>query len=120
MGLWDLYQEAQIRNLRASSRMAEDSLRWRDERHQQRADELEERVDRLNVVLESLWSLCRDRLGLTDEQLLDAVETTIAEQQAELAAGPVRCPSCGAAIGAELDRCQFCGADSPREKSPFE
>jgi hypothetical protein len=120
MSLWDLYQHAQIRGIRASQHLADSESLIRDRRHDRRADELEDRVEQLSTVVEALWSLCRDKLGLTDEQLTQAVEATLAEQAAERAAGPVKCVSCGAAVSIELERCQFCGTESPRPKSAFD
>ncbi len=120
MTLWDIYQQVQIRNVRSSQQLAEREGLLRDQRNERRAYELEDRVEELATLLEALWSLCRDRLSLTDEQLTAAVQETVGREAAERAAGPVPCGSCGAAIGVELEACQFCGADSPRPKSAFD
>jgi hypothetical protein len=120
MSLWDLYQHAQLRGMRASQRMADSEGLLRDRRIERETDALEQELEQLALVVEALWSVCRDQLGLSDEALVAAIGQADARRQAVEAAGPVRCPKCSAAVGHELDHCQFCGEPSPRPPSPFE
>ena len=84
MSLWDIYQHVQIKNVQVSQRFAEQEQRFRDRRHEQDLDHVDDRLRQLTTMVEALWTLCRDKLGLTDDQLTAAVEAVVAEQQAEL------------------------------------
>ena len=122
--LWDLYQQAQIRQLQRRNSMADNIDSYRHAAVKKRTEELEERIDNLTVVCEALWTLLHEKLGLSDEQLVTAVTALLDERaQAEKAAAGVleRCPGCNAALNRGLDHCQFCGykVDRPA-RSPFE
>ena len=123
--LWDLYQQAQIRQLQRRNSMADNIDSYRHAAVKKRTEELEERIDNLTVVCEALWTLLHEKLGLSDEQLVTAVTGLLDERaQAERASGaaaPARCPGCNAALNRELDHCQFCGyrVDRPA-RSPFD
>jgi hypothetical protein len=121
--LWDLYQQAQIRQLQNRGSMQHDIDALRHATHKQRADELEDRIEHLTVVSEALWTLLHEKLGLTDEQLVAAVTALIEARQAarEATSAPARCPGCGAALNRNLDHCQFCGFKVERPtRNPFE
>ncbi len=72
---------------------------------------LDDRIDRLMLVVEGMWSLLQES-GLTTEQLiariteLDGSDGEI-DGQASKSAG--RCDECGAMMGRGLANCQFCG-----------
>jgi hypothetical protein len=117
--LWDLVQRAQIRSMRAGQEMAAREALLRDQRAERDVEDLEDRLRDLGTVVEALWTLCRDRLGLTDDELADGIAATIERRRAEAEAGPIRCGACQAAISPDRARCQFCGAASPRPPSPF-
>lgn len=74
---------------------------------------LSERIERLSLVNEALWSLLREKLGLTEEQLADRVrEVDLSDGQLD---GRVRhpavpCPKCGRTVSRRRDRCLYCGA----------
>lgn len=74
--------------------------------------QLEARLDRMMLVSEALWSLLRDKLKATDEELLDRV-TEIDMQDGKLD-GKVRrqamaCPKCNRTISPRMPRCMYCG-----------
>jgi hypothetical protein len=118
VSLWEIYQQSQIRAVSKSQVLAEQGNLLRDRRIEQRAEQVEDRLEQLGTLVEALWSVCRDRLGVSDDDLSAAVDAVLERDRAEAAAGPVRC-ACGAAISSELDKCQFCGTPSPRPVSPF-
>ena len=72
---------------------------------------LDDRIDRLMLVVESMWSLLEET-GFTTEQLieriteLDQSDGTL-DGQASKSAG--RCDECDAVLGRGLANCQFCG-----------
>jgi hypothetical protein len=119
MSLWDLYQHQQIRSMQRSQALAEQGARLREQRIERDTEQLEERLDQLATIVEALWSLCRDKLATTDDELRAAIDAIVDARAAAIARGPARCTGCGAAIGLDLDKCQFCGLPSPRPTTPF-
>jgi hypothetical protein len=85
--------------------------------------DLEERVDRLILVVDAMWSLMEQH-GYTDDQL----KQRIAEMDAEdghldlrRTRKPTLCGGCGAMVPADLPSCQFCGTVVPdHPDSPFD
>ena len=73
--------------------------------------DIEERVDRLVLVVDALWSLLEDR-GFSDEELMariheiDAADGSTDGKRTDL---PSDCGGCGAKVAAGLAACQFCG-----------
>jgi len=118
--MWDVYQHMQLRGVRASQAAADRESLSRDHRQEERIDEIDDRIDRILVLTEALWELCRDRLNLSDDQLNAAVNAIVDRQRLAAAAGPVRCPSCQAAVPREMTRCQFCGTETGQApETPF-
>lgn len=79
--------------------------------------DLHERIDRLLMVVDGIWSLLEDA-GYTDEQLIARIqEIDVADGVADgkrtgLAS---TCRECGAKVAPGLPSCQFCGSQVPRE-----
>ncbi len=75
-------------------------------------EDLEVRLDRALMACEAMWSLLRDKLGLTDLELLDRInEVDLSDGQLD---GKVRktavsCPSCGRTIATRFSKCMYCG-----------
>ena len=72
---------------------------------------LDDRIDRLMLVVEGMWSLLEES-GYTAEQLIERIEQLdgadgTVDGQAAKSAG--RCAECGAMLGRGLAHCQFCG-----------
>jgi hypothetical protein len=103
--------------------MAED----REHQHQRevqrtRAEELEERFERLLLVTNALWELLAERGGLAEEHLLAKMHEIDARDGVldGTATRPGRtCPSCEAKLPPELVRCQFCGTEVASGADPF-
>ena len=72
---------------------------------------LQQRTDRLVLVVHAMWTLMTEKLGITDADLvkrmtdLDAADGTV---DGRVTLPPVRC-SCGAMVCRKLNRCLFCG-----------
>jgi hypothetical protein len=83
---------------------------------------LDERVDRLLMVVEALWSLLREH-GYTDQQLTARInELDVADGIADgrhTQKSPV-CKSCDSKIPAGMVRCQICGTESGIEPGPLD
>lgn len=77
-------------------------------------DQVNERVDRLLLVVDAMWSLMRDS-GWTDEQLqqriaeLDAADGVMDGRRTPRARP---CPKCEAMVAADRSSCAFCGAET--------
>ena len=116
MALWNLYQEMNIRALRGGANL---DRSFNDDRHAQqrdRAEDLDERIDRLLLLTEAMWELLSKHLGFTDEHLAHMV-ATIDHRDGHLdnrAARPARrCQACESAVPADRPTCQFCGVEVP-------
>jgi hypothetical protein len=85
-------------------------------------DALNERVDRLVLVTEALWTLVK-KDGHTDEELASLIiELDGSDGHADYrrAAEPVSCPECGAKVAVGFAKCQICGADSGVKPGPLD
>lgn len=77
--------------------------------------DLNERVDRLILVIDAMWSLLEEA-GYSDVQLrrriaeIDRSDGTEDGKRKDLAA---TCASCGSKVPVGRETCQFCGAPAP-------
>ncbi len=84
--------------------------------------DLEQRVDRLALLNMALWSLLREKTGLTDEDLTRRVaELDAADGQPDGRRTPTveECPECGRTLSLKHRKCLFCG-HAPAETDPFD
>ncbi len=72
--------------------------------------DVDERLDRLALVVEALWNLLK-REGYTDEQLVEEIAALNAADRPTGAQAAVECPTCQSKVGAGLSRCQICGTE---------
>lgn len=110
--MWNVVQQVQIRTLRKGQAIADRDAQWKLERHRERSEELEDDLRHLSIVCEAMWSILSERLGVTDEELLQRVmnmdePSTVATPQPS---GVHRCHSCGAVLPPRSKRCQMCSA----------
>ena len=78
-------------------------------------DQVNERVDRLLLVVDAMWSLLRES-GWTDEQLKQRIEELDAADgvmDGRRTAKARRCTKCEAMVAADRITCAFCGAEMP-------
>jgi hypothetical protein len=114
--MWNVVQQLQLRQVQ--KQVVQDSAQGERDRlaSRRRDEDLADQIDRLLLVTEAIWTLCRERLGLSDEQLmarihaLDASDGTIDGRHTR---APRRCAGCAAMVPAERETCQFCGAAVP-------
>ena len=117
--LWDLHQERRIGeaqdNANHAARKATD--------FQERVRFLEDRLDRMLLQNMAMWSLLRDTMGLTDQDLLNRVQEL--DLQDGVADGkvtrmnPTTCPRCQRAFSPRHRRCLYCGHEASL-KTPFD
>ena len=77
--------------------------------------EIHERVDRLVLVIDAMWSLLEDA-GFTDEQLrqrIEDIDRADGHLDGRRTSLPTRCRGCSAMVAAGLESCQFCGREVP-------
>lgn len=82
-------------------------------RHQ--VEELNDRIDRLTLLCESMWQLVMESTGYCEEDL-DArwlnLDLEDGERDGRRKKMPVSC-NCGAMVHPSLRKCQYCGAAAP-------
>lgn len=116
MALWNLYQEMEIRQTRADSRMSDELHGSRIDRANQSIEKIEDRFEKLLLINEAMWELLSQHLGFTDAHLvhkvreIDARSGTVDGRRAVIVR---RCSQCDAAIGKGRSTCLFCGHEEP-------
>jgi uncharacterized protein with PIN domain len=120
MDHWLLYNEFGDHRKRIS-RAARRSAR-RDREISRRVDDLEQQLDRLSLVTQSLWELVKRDRGLDDEALATMVK------EIDLSDGKIDgkapqtvsvCTACERIMSPDHERCLYCGAER-LERAPFE
>ena len=82
--------------------------------------EMENRLDRALLACEAMWSLVRDKLGVSDTELLDRInEIDLSDGMLDgkVRKTPVSCPSCNRTISPRFPKCMYCG--KPIMHDPF-
>jgi hypothetical protein len=82
------------------------------ERAHSKAESVEQRLDRAMVTLEAIWTLLRERLPLTDEELakrIVEVDESDGILDGKVRRPPKACPHCKKTIPARFLRCLYCG-----------
>ncbi len=85
-------------------------------------DDLNERVDRLLLVVESMWSLLREH-GYTDEQLASRIRHIDGEDgtaDGRRTLRPTRCPKCDSMVEPGRSTCTYCGAAIATTTGPMD
>jgi hypothetical protein len=82
-------------------------------RHSNRIEDLNERVDRLVLILRATLALLEEQ-GITPERLMAKIEELDLQDgtdDGQLREGVVDCPACQSKVAPGLRRCQFCGTE---------
>ena len=109
----DFVQQRLVRGVR---RDASDA---RGDAHEARpsASQLEEQVGRLTLACSAMWVLLRQRVGVTDQELLEAI------QEVDLRDGvldgqykppALTCPACGRRNSRRRRACMYCESPLPQ------
>lgn len=113
LGMANAYRAAQASAAASSAqRAASDAQRG--------MDSVEAQLDRTLLVCEAMWTLMRDKLGVTETELLDrVVEIDLSDGQLDgkVKRSPVSCPKCQRTIARRFSRCMYCG--QPVMHEPF-
>jgi hypothetical protein len=84
------------------------------------AREIEQRLDRTLLACEAMWSIMRDKLGVTDIELVERInEIDLSDGNLDGKAkkSAVACPKCNRAISPRFPKCMYCG--QPIVQDPF-
>lgn len=76
------------------------------------ADSLDARLDRVLLAFEALWTLVREKLPVSDEDLaarMNELDLSDGRLDGKVRKSAVSCPSCGRTISRRLPRCMYCG-----------
>ena len=85
-----------------------------------KVDELEAQCDRALLVCEALWTVMRDKLGVSEDELVNRVnDIDLSDGRLD---GKVRrpawnCPKCNRTIARRFAKCMYCG--QPIRHDPF-
>jgi len=84
------------------------------------AKDLEQKINKLELICMALWSLLRECSDLTDEDLVQRVEKIdLADGtlDGKVSQSSVQCPECKRIMSAKHKRCLYCGYES--DEGPF-
>jgi|CXWL01.1.fsa_nt_gi uncharacterized protein YhdP len=114
--LWDLLQQWQIDEAQSS---ASDASR-RADRVKYDVDHTQATIDALALSCAAMWELLGERLGVTEQELLNKIEEIDLRDgklDGRIAIVKQACSGCGRNNNAKRGRCLYCGTALPR--APF-
>jgi len=79
-----------------------------------RIDELERRMDRLELEHRVVWEMLRDAMKLDEAELdrrVRALDRRDGVEDGKITAVPLRCPSCKRVASSRHWRCLYCGQE---------
>ena len=103
--IWNVHQDRRMAEARTDARRDTDATT-------RRVESLEREVARLSLSCGALWSLLRERHGMTDTDLADRIETMDLRGATRSSPPPAMraCKSCGRSVRADRRWCLYCGA----------
>ena len=84
------------------------------------ARRLADQLERTLLACEGMWTLVRDKLGLTDEELvarINEIDLSDGRLDGKVRKTAVACPKCNRTISPRLPKCMYCG--QPIVHDPF-
>ena len=106
--LWDLQQDQRIGQVSAKASGA----RSQANSAQEEAEQLEARLESLLLASAAMWSLLRDRLGVTDGELLERmrqIDLLDGKADGKMSARVLECSACKRTMSTRFRRCVYCG-----------
>jgi hypothetical protein len=85
------------------------------------ARRIEARLDQLTLINMALWSLLKERTGLTEEDLarrMQEIDLSDGQLDGKVRVPVTSCPRCQRAVSRKHNRCLFCGGE-PEVPDPF-
>lgn len=115
MDLWDIRQQGQIHAAQAGVDQANSKAR----NAERKTESLQQQIDHLTLLCQSMWELLRDHSDLADDLLLAKVadiDTRDGKADGKIGKQVLPCPSCGANCNTASQHCTMCGEDLKRHK----
>ena len=115
----DLYQENRISSAAINAKRAREELedaRSDAARLRLQVADLQRKADALTITCQALWEIVRDRLGATEQQLLDKmqeIDLRDGEADGRTANTLQNCPHCARGSNANRRNCLYCGSLLP-------
>lgn len=109
MLLWGLHQSRQASTAQSEAARATSRAAAAD----RNLETLIDRLDKLTLVNMAVWSLVREQLELTEEQLAERVrEIDLADgvEDGKVTSQVAKCPQCGRVMSPRHKKCIYCGA----------
>jgi len=81
---------------------------------------MDDRLDRALLACEAMWTLLRDKLGVTDQELIERIndiDLSDGKLDGKVRKTPVACPKCRRTIAPRFNQCMYCG--QPIMQDPF-
>lgn len=116
--LFDLYQQGRIND---AAQSAQESNQKATASHE-RVRQLEECVARLALLNAAMWSLLKDRTGLTDAQLVSRmrdIDLRDGVEDGKITPNVQQCQKCGRTMAPKHRHCIYCGGER-LTTSPFQ
>lgn len=116
MSIWDIVQQVQISNLQSRATLSDTQSDIRHSVSRDRDEDLREDMERMALVIEAMWSILSERLGVTVDELaarINAIDLADGRADGMRTPAPRTCPQCAAKVPADRETCQFCGAVTP-------
>ena len=112
---WSLYSIHRFQSIAADASSARTDARGA----RMDAREVSEQLDRTLMACEAMWSILRDKLGVTDEDLIARVnELDLSDGKLDgkvRRATSVQCSHCNRTVSKRFAKCTYCGAEIERE-----
>ena len=74
--------------------------------------EVDAKLERALLACEAMWTLLRDKLGMTDVDLLkriNEIDLSDGKLDGKVRRSAVSCPSCNRTIARRFPKCMYCG-----------
>lgn len=107
--LIDILQQSRINDAAFRAKAADDRARTASGD----AEDLRHRVERLTLACQALWELLRERLNVSDTELMDvmrAIDLRDGHADGRIGHSVVRCEQCQRPNSGGAQACVYCGA----------
>jgi hypothetical protein len=111
--LWDLSQNGQAAEARTDAIEAKVQVA----EHSDRMRTLEVRVSHMALACQAMWEMLRDRVGITEQELLakmNEVDLRDGAKDGRMTPVLTSCPACGKPSNSKNSSCMYCGAALPK------
>ncbi|HLP82715.1 MAG TPA: hypothetical protein VK157_00050 [Phycisphaerales bacterium] len=108
--LWDLHQQNRIDEAHQRANSMQGALRERSSE----VERLQQRVDALVLANLAMWTLMRDKLGVTDVELerrVQDIDLSDGQLDGKVRVGPWTCTACQRPNAPKHVKCLYCGVE---------